>query len=309
MIVLVARWTWVALVSLGVGGGIVAQGERGLLFPNAAIAAPSVARDSTPARVVSLLPSLTEIMFAIDEGHRVVGVSDFDDFPPEVTTLPSVGGLIHPNLESIVALKPDLIVADQSHSVNGSVSRLRELGLRIEVFSVTTAMTFDDLYQAIGSLGQIFDATEAARNVVQTMQLSITEVRQRLGGVTPVTLYCELWADPIIAVSGGSFEGHLIELAGGDNIAASLSGRSPRIGTEFVLQQDPSVILLPGGGVVPGLASPKIIAARPGWRHLQALKQGRVYTINHAHFARHGPRSVLAVQEIAQLLHPELVWE
>jgi iron complex transport system substrate-binding protein len=249
------------------------------------------------------------MMFAIGEGHRVVGVSDFDDFPPEVTQLPSVGGLINPNLEAIVALEPDLIVADQSQSVNGSVFRLRELGLRIEVFSVTTAMTFEDLYQVIEALGRILDTTEAAQNVVQTMQRSIADVRQQLSGVPPVTLYCELWANPIIAAPGGSFEGHLLELAGGDNIAASLLGRSPRIGTEFVLQQDPSVILLPGGGIVPGLASPETIAARPGWRHLQALTQGRVYTINHAYFARHGPRSVLAVQEIARLLHPDLAWD
>ena len=297
------------LLSLVGGVGVVAQWERGSPFINAAIAAPPVTRDSTPTRIISLLPSLTEMMFAIDAGHRVVGVSDFDDFPPEVTQLPSVGGLINPNLEAIVALEPDLIVADQSQSVNGSVFRLRELGLRIEVFSVTTAMTFEDLYQVIEALGRILDTTEAAQNVVQTMQRSIAEVRQQLSGVTPVTLYCELWANPIIAAPGGSFEGHLLELAGGDNIAASLLGRSPRIGTEFVLQRNPSVILLPGGGVVPGLASPETIAARPGWRHLQALTQGRVYTINHAYFARHGPRSVLAVQEIARLLHPELAWD
>ena len=132
-----------------------------------------------------------------------------------------------------------------------------------------------DLYQVIEILGRILDATEAARNIVQTMQGSVAEVRQQLSGVTPVTLYCELWANPIIAVPGGSFEGHLLELAGGDNIAASLLGRSPRIGAEFVLQQDPSVILLPGGGVVTGMASPEMIAARPGWKHLQAIKQGR----------------------------------
>jgi len=81
------------------------------------------------------------------------------------------------------------------------------------------------------------------------------------------------------------------------------------IGTEFVLQQDPSVILLPGGGIVTGMASPEMIAARPGWKHLQAVEQGRVYTTHHAYFARHGPRSVLAVQEIARLLHPELAWD
>tara|TARA_B100000315_G_C14589843_1_gene595147 strand:- start:1857 stop:2720 length:864 start_codon:yes stop_codon:yes gene_type:complete len=283
--------------------------ERGSPFPKAAIATPLITRDSTPTRVVSLLPSLTEIMFAINEGHRVIAVSAFDDFPPEVTTLPRVGGLIHPNLESIVALEPDLIVADQSHFVNGAVSRLRELGLRIEVFSVTTATTFEDLYQVIGSLGHILGATEKAKNVIQTMQRSIAKTRQQLIEVTPVTLYCELWANPIIATSGGSFEGHLLDLAGGDNIAASLAGRSPRISTEFVLQQDPSVILLPGGGIIPSLASPKTIATRPGWKHLQALKQGRVYTINHAHFARHGPRSVLAVEEIARLLHPDLAWD
>jgi len=302
------HWTCTVLIAFVVAAGIVIQWERGSPFPQVVFAAPQAALNSTPTRIVSLLPSLTEIIFAIAEGHRVVGVSDFDDFPPEVTMLPTVGGLINPNLEAIVALEPDLIVADQSHSVNGSVSRLRELGLRIEVFSVTTAMTFENLYQVIEALGEILDATEAARNVVQTMQGSVAEVRQQLSGVTPVTLYCELWANPIIAVPGGSFEGHLLELAGGDNIAASLLGRSPRIGSEFVLQQDPSVILLPGGGVVTGMASPEMIAARPGWKHLQAIKQGRVYTTHHAYFSRHGPRSVLAVQEIARLLHPELAW-
>jgi iron complex transport system substrate-binding protein len=307
--VLIHRWIQTALIAFVVVGGIIIHWERGSPFLQSAVAAPQAAIHNTPTRIVSLLPSLTEIIFAIDEGHRVVGVSDFDDFPHMVTQLPSVGGLINPNLEAIVALEPDLIVADQSHSVNGSVFRLRELGLRIEVFSVTTAMTFEDLYRVFKDLGRILDATEAARNAVQSMRRSIAEVRQQLSGVTPVTFYCELWANPIIAVPGGSFEGHVLELAGGDNIAASLLGRSPRIGTEFVLQQDPSVILLPGGGIVTGMASPEMIAARPGWKHLQAVEQGRVYTTHHAYFSRHGPRSVLAVQEIARLLHPELAWD
>ncbi len=298
----------VFVVFVGVGG-IVLHWERGAPFPQGAFAADQAALYGPPTRIVSLLPSLTEMMFAMDEGHRVVGVSDFDDFPPEVTQLPIVGGLINPNLEAIVALEPDLVVADQSHAVNGSVSRLRELGLRIEVFSVTTARTFNDLYQIIETLGGMLDATRAARSVVQEMRRSLAGVKRHLHGVAPVSLYCELWAHPVIAVPGGSFEGHLLELAGGENIAASLLGRSPRIGTEFVLQHDPSVILLPGGGVLPGLASPETIATRPGWGHLQALKHNQVYTINHAYFSRHGPRSVLAVEEIARLLHPGIAWD
>ena len=137
-------------------------------------------------------------------------------------------------------------------------------------------MTFDDLYHVIEALGGMLDAPEAARDVVHAMQGSLAEVRRLLHGVPPVTLYCELWANPMIAASRGSFEGHLLELAGGDNIATSLPGRSPRIGNEFVLQRDPAVILLPGGGVVPGLASPESIASRPGWRHLHAIEHGRV---------------------------------
>ncbi len=302
------RVTGVFLSIFVVGVVLTSHWERGSPFLSVAIAAPPIIGESTSTRVVSLLPSLTEMIFAMDAGARVVGVSDFDDFPPEVTQLPSVGGLINPNLEAIVALEPDVIVADQSQLVNGSVTRLRELGLRIEVFPVTTAMIFDDLYHVIESLGQLLDSTDAANNLVQRMRLSLEEVRLQLRTVTPVSLYCELWANPIIAVPGGSFEGHLLQLAGGANIAASLPGRSPRIDTEFVLVRDPSVILLPGGGIVPGLASPEMIAVRPGWRHLRALKQGRVHTINHAYFARHGPRSVLAVQEIARVLHPELAW-
>ena len=295
------------LISVSVGG-VGADWERWSAMPSVSAAATSTSRGNAPSRIISLLPSLTEMIFALDAGDRVVGVSDFDDFPEDVTRLPRVGGLINPNLEAIVALQPDLIVVDQSQSVNGSVSRLRKLGLRIEVFSVTTAMTFDDLYQVIESLGHVLDETDAAQNVVQDMRRSLADVSQQLSGVTPVTLYCELWPNPIIVVPNGSFEGHLLTLAGGANIAASLPGRSPRIGTEFVLQHDPSVILLPGGGTVPGLATLKTIAARPGWKHLQALKQERVYTINHAYFARHGPRSVLAVHEIARMLHPELSW-
>ena len=303
------RWTRLVAVLCVVGVGVVSHWDGGLPCPSAAIAAHPVPHHRPPARIVSLLPSLTEIVFAIGEGHRIVGVSDFDDFPPEVTQLPRVGGLMNPSLEAIVAHEPDVILADQSHAAIGSVGRLRELGLRIEVFSVTTAMTFDDLYHVIEALGGMLDAPESARDVVHAMQRSLAEVRRLLHGVPPVTLYCELWANPMIAASRGSFEGHLLELAGGDNITTSLPGRSPRIGNEFVLQRDPVVILLPGGGVVPGLASPESIALRPGWRHLHAIEHGRVYAINHAYFARHGPRSVLAVQEIARLLHPELAWE
>ena len=258
---------------------------------------------------MSLVPSLTEMVFAVEAGHRVVGVSDFGDFPPETARLPRVGGSMHPGFETIVALDPDVILADQWHAVTGTVTRLRALGLHVDVFPVTTAETFEDLYRVMEDLGRLLGVPEKAQTVVHEMKRSVSGVLRMLEGVTPVTVYCELWEHPMITASGGSFQGHLLELAGGKNIAAALPGRSPRIGTEFVLQSDPSVILLPGGAVVPGLASPETVAARPGWTRLRALAHDRVYTIDHAHFSRHGPRSVLAVQEIARLLHPGLPWD
>ncbi len=305
----ITRWIKTPLLLVIFGIILATHWELDSLHLETALATSPITDGKTPTRIVSLLPSLTEILFSLNEGHRVIAVSDFDDFPPQVKTLPSVGGLITPNLETIVSLHPDLIIADKSQAINKSILKLRELGLRVEIFQITTALKFEDLYEVIHTLGTILNVPNKAQAVVATMGNSLKRVTQRLNGTTPVTLYCELWSNPIIATPGASFEGHLLKLAGGKNIATSLPGRSPRMSTDFLLFQDPEVILLPGGGVVQGIESPKTISSRPGWKHLQALRHNRVYTINHAYFSRHGPRSVLAVEEIARLLHPTLEWD
>lgn len=293
------------LFSLVVGVGVVAQWERGSPFLNETVAASPVIRDSTPTRIVSLLPSLTEILFAIGAGHRVVGVSDFADFPPEVKQLARVGGGMTPNLEAIVSLKPDLILVDASNHVSqGAVKRLKDIGQPVQELGGTGISNFGDLFDLIIHLGQLTGSRHRARQVVEEMRLAVEQVHRKVRGIKPVTVYYELWSDPLTTTGDDMLQGNILHLAGGRNIAASLPGRAPKIGTEFLLQHDPEVILLPDRG--PRISA---ITARPGWEHLRAVKEGRVYIVTSAFFSRTGPRSIEALQEIARLLHPELTWD
>ncbi len=252
------------------------------------------------ARVVSVAPSSTEIVFALGAGDRLVGVDDFSDFPAEAKALPKVGGF-RTSPEKILSFQPDLVLAIATGNL---APALEAQGQRVVVFDPTD---IDGVYKNTELLGRILDREAAARDLVQRMRARIGAVAERakMAANKPRVLHELDASDPTkIYVAGpGNFIDAMIGTAGGTNVAASAPTKFPQLSVEEIIRSNPEVIVLSDATFG---ASPDVVAARPGWSAIDAIRRGRVYPINPDIVSRPGPRLADGVEAYAKLLHPEL---
>ncbi|WP_425148072.1 ABC transporter substrate-binding protein [Deinococcus sp.] len=248
-----------------------------------------------PRRIVAMLPSHTETLFAIEAGDKLVGIDRYSNYPKaETDKLPKVGSGYQPNIEAIVALRPDLVLADESTS-----SRLTE---KLAAAGLTvyggTAQTYTEVFEKISVLGRLTNHEAGATRLITAMRGELNAVAAQLAGVPKVSVYDEIDPTPYSA-GPNSFIGVLLGKAGGSNIIPGGLGDFPRISPELVVKANPSVMI--------GL-SLKDAQARPGWNTLQAVTAGRVYQPTREEndaLARPGPRLPVALRVLAKFLHPE----
>ncbi len=252
-----------------------------------------------PVRIVSLAPSVTEILFAIGVGDRIVGVTQFCDYPPEARMKPKVG-YAQPNLESLVALRPDLVVAPREFLRVDVLSKLEQL--KIPAF-ILEAKTIEDILTHIQTLGRLVGASGAADGVAMALRQRIGELRGRTEGLTRLRVLYVLNSQPLITVGPGSFVHHVIELAGGQNVAAHASVPYPRLSIEEVIKQDPELIIFPVGSVEGIPEAEQRLWQR--WSTLSAVKHNRFHSISSDLLNRPGPRIVEGLERLARMLHPE----
>lgn len=253
-----------------------------------------------PQRVISLVPSLTEAVCAIGACERLVGVDDYSNYPPEVRSLPRLGGLYNPSVERIVALRPDLVLLSKYGRLPET---LRQAGVTVFVFE---SETLDDVFRNLTTLGLLLDRQAEARRLVDRIQTEMDRVASlvRSRGPSP-TVYYEIDPTPY-AAGPGSFVGELISRAGGRNIVPAELGLFPRLSPELVIGANPDVIILADA---PYGVTPQQLSARPGWSGLKALKQGRVVALSQEQvdiLSRPGPRVAEALRLLAAILHPDL---
>lgn len=253
-----------------------------------------------PVRIVSLAPSITEMLFAIGAGGQVAGVTQFCDFPPEAVQKPKVG-YANPNLESLVALQPDLILAPKEFLKPDLLASLDNLHIPLFVFS---GETIEDIFTHIQTIGRMTDHQAEAAALVMDMRREIAAVTQRVQGRPPVRVLYVLNSQPLITVGSGSFIDQLIGLAGGRNIAAKGGVPYPRLSMETVLAEDPEVLVFPVGQAE-GISEGEQQAWRQ-WSGLSAIKHARTHQISADLLNRPGPRIGLALEQLAALLHPSL---
>jgi iron complex transport system substrate-binding protein len=250
-------------------------------------------------RVVSLAPSNTEVLFHIGAGDLLVGATRFDEHPPEAAAIPRVGGFADIDVERVLALRPDLVLAAGFHA-GGVAPRLRGLGLTVFVVEPRDAAEAIDRVELLGRIvGREARARDAARRLRQRM----ARVQARVAGARgrPRVLY-QLSRD-LYSAGPGSFPHDLIVRAGGANIAASAGDRYPRLSEEFVIAADPEVIFV--AGHESGVTAAEL-RARPGWAGIAAVKTGRIVVLEDPDLAgRPGPRIVEALEIIARAIHPE----
>ncbi|MBI2526159.1 MAG: cobalamin-binding protein [Candidatus Rokubacteria bacterium] len=258
----------------------------------------TVTLPAMPQRIISLVPGATEILFAIGAQDRLVGVTDFCDYPPEARRKPSVGGMLAPSLETMVALRPDLVVATPSGNREETVAQLERL--RIPVYLVNPASVADVLRMMEG-LGAVTGRRETARQTAQGLRLRIKAVAERVAArPRPRVLYV-LWPDPLIVPARGAVVTELIALAGGESVTAGAGEGYPRYSLEAAVAQAPEVILLARHSVAVG---PVSLEKWDRLTSLAAIRSGRLHAVDGDLFHRQGARIAEALEALARLIHP-----
>lgn len=254
-----------------------------------------------PTRIVSLAPSITEMLFAIEAGEQLVGVTDFCDYPPEALTKSKVG-YSNPNMESLVALQPDLVVAPNDFLKPDVIVKLEQL--KIPVF-ILDDKNVEGIFAHIQTLGRIVGRSPKADTVAMQLRQQVADIQQRIQGTSPVRMLYVLNSQPLITVGPGSFIDHLIGMAGGINIAAKSAAPYPRLSLEAVLQEDPEVLVFPVGKAE-SISETEQQAWRQ-WSTMTAVKRGRLHQISADWLNRPGPRIAQGLESLAEILHPDSV--
>jgi iron complex transport system substrate-binding protein len=252
-------------------------------------------------RIVSLAPSVTEILFAAGMGDSVVGVTSFCDYPPEAKHIERVGGLGSPNIEKLLALSPSLVIGTDLRRDGASdllwASSIPVLELRIR--------SFRELFAAFEKVGRATGRSERAREMVVAMQKELDGVSSRYGGISPKNrprVFVEIWGDPLTTAGATSFLDEMIRRAGGINVAQDLPQEYPRVNPEMVVQWNPDVIVTCYMGRTGPAAAD--FTKRIGWSDIVAVRHGRIITDFPAELLlRPGPRLIRGVYLLAERLH------
>ena len=263
--------------------------------------------EKVPERIISLASGNTEILFALGLGDKVVGVTDFCDYPPEAKEKPSIGGFSTPNIEEVVVLEPDLILAASIHK--GEVIPALE-GKGLTVFALDPK-TIDEILESITLIGEITGKEGEASQLVTEMSNRIKAVTDKTDGLSeaqrPRVFYIT-WHDPLRTAGGDTWHEELIVKAGGINIAHDLTGYAT-INLETVIDANPQVIIT-GAGMGTGVDLPLQFAkTEERLRNVDARINNRVYAVPTDLSGRPGPRIVDALEQFAESIHPELFEE
>jgi len=288
----------------------LASGLIALLVPLASLVgcpqtpAPpaSATPGAAPARIVSLAPSITETLFAIGAGERVAAVTAHCDWPAAALEKPRVGGYNAPNVELVLAARPDLVIVPREGANRGPFDRLRALGVRVEDVRVTS---LDELAPSIERVAALAGRPEEGRALAASVTARIEAVRRAVAGRPLVKTLLAVDHDPLIAAGRETFGDDLIRAAGGLNVASQALSSYPQLGLEAILSAAPAVIV--EAGMAPGDAAMRSEAARLRWaRHAEipAVRDGRVVAIDPDLVVRPGPRLVEGLEALARLLHP-----
>jgi iron complex transport system substrate-binding protein len=258
-------------------------------------------------RVVSLAPNVTEILFALNLGDRVVGVTRFDDFPPEVKKLPIVGGYIDPSVEAIAALKPDLVICVPNPGGRDRMEVLTRLGLPVLVLP---EQHLQDVFVNIRFLGELFERKPAAEILTNAIKQRLQRVTAAIAGINAPRTILVYGHKPLIAAGPGSFGDEMLRFAGGKNVVDNAVVRYPSLPMEEVIRLAPEVIIdasMSGSGAE--ISAPEATEFWNTWQVLPAIKNHRVHMFDSALWFRPGPRIAEGVERLARLLHPTLVFK
>lgn len=252
-----------------------------------------------PVRVVSMAPSVTETLYALGLEERLVAVTPYCDYPPEARRKTHLGG-IHPSVEHILVLKPDLVLVPQDFIQPDLLESLDRV--KVPVF-VLKAAQLEDVLSQIQTIARMFEQGKAGDELVGAMRTRLNVVKARIQSLTRPRVLYVLNSDPLQTAGPGSFIHQLIEMAGGANIAGEASSAYPRLALEEVLARDPEILIFPVG-TSEGIPVEEQRQWRR-WSNLSAVKEGRFVSVPSALLDRPGPRLVDGLELLTQAIHPE----
>jgi len=260
-----------------------------------------------PQRIISTSPSITEMLFELGLQDRIVAVTDFCIYPQEACLLPSIGGVLNPDIEKIVSLAPDLIIL-QSDSITVE-KNIKSLG--IPTFSIKVR-TISDIFESVNRLGKELNCQEAAEKLLLLLKYKINAFKQKLVGRSPkkVLLLLGDSSDPahdLYAVGPGTFLNELLVLSGGENILKNSKAQYPKLSKEYIIEQSPEIII--EAGPKSNLSQKEIDYKVEQWNRfptIQAVRDKRIYFIGADYILIPGPRLVKILENFAQVIHPGL---
>lgn len=249
-------------------------------------------------RLISLAPNLTEIVFEIDAGDRLVGNTTYCDYPEQAKTVPKVGDTLQPNLERILALRPQLILISTSSQLEVFTKQLQEH--QIPVY-VTDPHDLEGVFRSIENLGQLLNRPEQAEQLLTKLRSRSAAVEQSVKDRKPVRVFYQLSAEPLYTAGRDAFVTDLIKRAGGLSVTADVPEAWPRYSEESAVAARPEAIILPTGGSM-GQANSDVAA---GLKKSPAVMNGKVFKIDGDFLVRPGPRAVGGLEALARVLHPD----
>jgi iron complex transport system substrate-binding protein len=251
-------------------------------------------------RVVSLAPNLTEIVFALGDGNRLAGDTDFCDYPPEALQKPHVGGPVNPNLEEIVSLKPDLVLATKSINRRETVNALDHIGLPVYV---TDPHSVEQMIAFVEHLGTAMGDEKSAAMLAEDMRERLADLDRRLAGAVARRVLFVVWTDPLISVGRDTFIADALRRAGGRSVVET-NTEWPHVSLEEIVRLQPEVLVFASAHARNTQRDIDALRKRPGWENLAAMRNGNVIIVSDA-INRPAPRMVDAIERLARALHPE----
>lgn len=247
-----------------------------------------------PARIISLSPATTELLFALGAGSRLVGRTQWDLFPDSARLIPDLGAGIRPDVEALLARDPDLVILYGSQDNRPAAERLRQFGVAVIALKLDSVEHFR---RAARLLGRATGLEDRARMVIDTVDATLDRVRRATDTLPNVTVFWHIWDNPLITIGAGSFMTELVEIAGGRNVYADSPQPSPQISLEDVVRRNPDVVL--AGPVGAGL-----VRGTQAWHAVPAVRAGRVLVVDTMLVSRASVRLGEAAMSLAALLHP-----
>lgn len=257
-----------------------------------------VTLDKKPERIISIAPNITETIAALNAADRLVGRTEYCDYPESIKSVDSIGTLQEPNIEKIVELKPDIVIAS-THFKKEVVEKLEQMNVKVAV--LYGAETFDGVYETIGNVAKLIGEEETGAKIVSDMKKKVSDVTEKVKNADkPKAYYVVGFGQTGDYTAGkGTFIGELIGMAGGTNVAGDVEGW--KYSLEKIVENDPDIMICSKF-----YDSKKGIEATNGYKDLRAVKEGKLFEIDNNILDRQGPRLADGLEELAKIIHPEL---